>query len=264
MNAWQIPTPEAGDNPTSGHEILSQKLAFASPAAAVTATVTGGPAGRVHPDRTAEEPRSQPARAAADVSQQQPFPSFKRRYISMASASGPSVDQPRPLPEAHFVPRILREAGMVVTPAVTRASGSHLEPVGQNDLEDDPKIPSFLRRHGVGAAHAQPIASDWEASKCPQADQSGGFLPSILRGFVTFPATPSRAPASASPAVTLAPAAGSICPTCRCRIPARLSAAERQRAYRKRKREKAKLVVPYPGGVPVTQRFLNGSRFGQA
>jgi hypothetical protein len=81
-------------------------------------------------------------------------------------------------------------------------------------------------------------------------------VPSILRrpenadlmrgaGGVTLPVTPSPAPsvaASVTPAVTVA--AGSMCPTCNCRVPARLSAAERQRAYRERKREKAKPVVP--------------------
>jgi hypothetical protein len=73
------------------------------------------------------------------------------------------------------------------------------------------------------------------------------FVPSILRrpenadllrgaGVVTPPVTPSPAPpvaASVTPVVTT----GSICPTCNCRVPARLSSAERQRAYRERRRE---------------------------
>jgi hypothetical protein len=122
------------------------------------------------------------------------------------------------------------------------ASGAHLESVAP---EDDRKIPKFLRRHG--AAHAQPI-------EMPQAeaDQPNGFVPSIVLrdlrdGRVTSPVTPSQAPASASvtPAVTAAPpVVGSICPTCHCRIPARLSDAERQRAYRERKREQDKPIVP--------------------
>ena len=135
--------------------------------------------------------------------------------------------------------------------AVTRASGAHLEPVGQHELNDDAKIPEFLRRQGVGTAHAQPIASDWEASKRCQADQPSGFVPSILRrpenadllrgaGVVTPPVTPPQAPlegTSVTSAATVAPAAGSVCPTCQRRVPAKLSAAERQRAYRKRRRE---------------------------
>jgi hypothetical protein len=181
---------------------------------AVTATVTGGPAGRVHPDRPAEEARSQPARAAADVSQRQPFPNFMRRYM-------------------------------------TGASGAHLEPV---EPEDDRKIPKFLRRHG--AAHAQPIASDREPSERSQVDQPSGFVRRVPREAraVTPPITQTPpAPASVTPTVTAAPV-GSICPTCQRRVPARLSAAERQRAYRERKREQAKLVVPYPGGVPAMSK----------
>ena len=65
----------------------------------------------------------------------------------------------------------------------------------------------------------------------PKAD----FVPHILREAVTASQAPVAAPVTAG--VTIAPAAGSICPTCRCRVPARLSAAERQRAYRKRKRK---------------------------
>jgi hypothetical protein len=94
-------------------------------------------------------------------------------------------------------------------------------------------FPSFMRRY-----------IDMAGSSGPQPRPlPAGFVPSIVRetGIVTTPITPSQAPGAASvtPAVTVAPVAGSICPTCRCRIPARLSAAERQRAYRKRKREKA-------------------------
>ena len=76
------------------------------------------------------------------------------------------------------------------------------------------------------------------------------FVPSVLRrpenadllrraGVVTPPVTPAPAPpvASVRPAVPVAPVAGSLCPTCLCRVPARRSAAERQRAYRERKRE---------------------------
>ena len=152
-----------------------------------------------------------------------------------------------PSPATHFVPSILRRAGMAVTSPVTRASGAPLEPVGQNEHEDDGKIPKFLRRHGVGAAHAQPVASDWEPSEGPQADQRSGFLPRILREAmaVTPPITPWQAPVAASvtPAATAVPIVGSICPTCQCRVPARLSAADRQRAYRARKRERGQCLA---------------------
>jgi hypothetical protein len=141
MSTPKIPTPEAGDTPgdeipsfspsaresaskcrertdacsgdtlTPGDKISSQTLAFA----AVTADVTESPEGGAEPDRPVEEP----TRAPAAVSQHQAFPSFMRRYIDMASASGPEMDQPRPPPNAHFVPRILREVGWAVTPPIT-------------------------------------------------------------------------------------------------------------------------------------------------
>jgi hypothetical protein len=199
MNAPQISTPEAGDTRgdkipsfspsarestskrrertvacsgdilTPSDEIPSQKLASAS---AVTADVTESPEGAAEPDRPVEEPRSHMAtRAPGAVSEHKVFPSFMRRYIDMAGASDPEMDQPRPLAEVHFVPRALRGAG-VVTPSIT-------------------------------------------------------------------PSQPPPAPASVTPSVTVAPVAGSVCPTCRCRVPARLTPAERQRAYRRRKREKS-------------------------
>jgi hypothetical protein len=199
MNIPQVPTADAGD--TSGDkspsfsasaresaskrrermaacsgdtlppcdEILSQNLATASRAPAVTADVTESPEGGAAPDRSVEVPwLHMPTRAPAAVSQRQAFPSFMRRYIDMTCASGTEIDQPRALPEAHFMPRILREAAPV-TPPIT-------------------------------PSQASPVAA------------------------VTDAVTP-----------------GSICPTCRCRVPARLSAAERQRAYRQRKQDK--LVV---------------------
>jgi hypothetical protein len=148
------------------------------------------------------------------------------------------------------IPRFLRQHGVgaaVVTPPATRASGAHLEPVGQHKLEDDDEIPRFLRQHGVTslATHAQPIASDWEASKRRQADQPSGFVPRVvLRDRqVTSLVTPSQASPVVTPDATGAPVAGSICPTCNCRVPARLSSAERQRAYRARKREQGQGVA---------------------
>ena len=112
------------------------------------------------------EPSSHmPTRVAAVVSEERVFPSFMRRYIDMAGSSGPGLDQPRALPEGHFVPRELRGKG-AVTPPIT-----------------------------------QPLAS-------------------------------------------VIPVVGSICPTCQRRVPTRQSSAERQRAYRKRKREQGKLIVP--------------------
>jgi hypothetical protein len=112
-----------------------------------------------------------PTRAPATVSQHQAFPSFMRRYIDMASESGPEMDQPRPPSEAHFVPRPLRGAA-TVTPSIT-----------------PPETPPPMTASVTGTAPGTPVA-------------------------------------------------GSICPTCGCRVPARLNAAERQRAYRERKRER--------------------------
>jgi hypothetical protein len=160
----------SGDTLTAGDKIPSQRLASVSCARAVTAEVTESPEGGAEPDRPVEEPRSHmPTPAPAAVSQHQVFPSFMRRYIDMAGASGPEMGQPQPLPEAHFVPRALRGTG-TVTPSIT-------------------------------------------------------------------PSRPLPVITSVTPAVTAAPVAGSICPTCNCRVPARLTPAQRQRAYRKRKRE---------------------------
>jgi hypothetical protein len=200
MNTSQIPAPEAGDtsgdkspsfSPSAresaskrrertvawsgdtlraGDDNPSQNLASAS---AVTADVTESREGAAESDRPVEEPH-RPRPAPAAVSQHQAFPSFMRRYIDMAGASGPEMDQPRPLPEAHFVPRASR-GSRTVAPSIT------------------PPPP--------------PMAAS-----------------------VTGSATPVAGSAT--------PVAGSTCPTCQCRVPARLTSAERQRAYRERKREK--------------------------
>jgi hypothetical protein len=189
MNTPQNPTPEAGDNP--GDEIPSlspsaresaskcrekteRMLASVSPAPAAAAPssgVTQSPEGAAEPDRPKDRA----------------IPSFMRRYIDMAGASG-----------------------------------AHLEPV---EPEDDRKIPKFLRRYG--AAHAQPIVSDREPSERPQADHPSGFVPSIvLRDRQVTPVVTMPNP----------PVAGSMCPLCGCRVPARASAADRQRASRERRR----------------------------
>jgi hypothetical protein len=184
MNTPRIPTPEAGDTPTPGDEIPSfspsaresaskrrertaacdgetltpgdevpsQTLAFAS-CAPVTADVTESPKGGAESDRPVEDP----------------MPRWLRRWIDQGLPRAAEVFVP--LPNAHFVPSILRR----------------------------PENADLLRGAGV----------------------------------VTPLVTPSP---------TVAPAIGSICPTCRCRVPARLNAAERQRAYRERKREQGKLV----------------------
>jgi hypothetical protein len=238
MNAPEIPTPEAGDNPddkipsfspsasesaskrsertaacsgdtlTPGDEIPSQELA----SVAVTADVTESP-------EVAAEPLTWPA------------------------------ERPPWWPEgAVYAPGMARRIGIPFTPPVTRASGAHLEPVGQHKLEDDAEIPEFLRQHGVTSlrTHAQPIASDREPSEGSQADQPSRFVPPMLRmaGLVTFPVTQSQAPAASVTAGVTAPIAGSICPTCKSRVPARLTPAERQRAHRARKREHSKPIVP--------------------
>jgi hypothetical protein len=160
-----------------------------TPAMAAPSTdVTESPEGGAEPDRPVEQPPSHmPTRARAGVSKNRAFPSFMRRYM----------------------------AG---------ASGEHLEPV---EPEDDRKIPKFLRRHGVGAAHAQPIVSDRELSERPQADHPRGFVPSIvLRDRQVTPVVTMPNPL----------VAGSTCPLCGCRVPARASAADRQRASRARRR----------------------------
>jgi hypothetical protein len=133
-----------------------------------------------------------------------------------------------PSSAAHFVPSILRRAGMAVTSPVTRASGAHLEPV---EPEDDRKIPKFLRRHGV--AHAQPIASDRESSEGPHQSRSGFVQDRQVTSVVTMPNPP---------------VAGSTCPLCGCRVPARANAADRQRASRERRRNPhASVPTPLPG-----------------
>jgi hypothetical protein len=92
-------------------------------------------------------------------------------------------------------------------------------------------MPRILREAMAVTPHITPSLAPLEAH----------FVPRILREdmAVTPHTTPSHVPvpASVTRAVTAAPVAGSICPTCQCRVPARLSAAARQRAYRARKRE---------------------------
>jgi hypothetical protein len=254
MNTPQNPTleaAEAGECPEG--QISPSGLSAPQTAdgnAAVEAAVTAGAhdadaSDGAEPDRPATQqaaPSHPPGNRranAASTAQVDVMPRWLRRQIEQAYV---------PLPNAHFVPRILRRPGMVVTSPVTRASGAHLEPVGQHELDDDAKIPEFLRCQGVTslATHARPIASDRGPSEGSQADQPSRFVPSILReaGLVTFPVTPSQAPpASVTPTVTAAPVAGSVCPTCRCRVPARLTPAERQRAYRRRKREQGQGVA---------------------
>jgi hypothetical protein len=266
MNTAQTPTPrEAADNTlTPGDRranaastardagpdsevqpatlSAARRLASAAPAPAVTADVAESPEGAAEPDRPAAQqaaPSHPPGNRranAASTAQVDAMPRWLRRQIGQ--------DLPRiaeayvPLPNAHFVPSILRRPGMVVTPPVTRASGAHLEPVGQHELDDDAKIPEFLRRQGVKPSDFVPRELRGAKAVTPPITHAPpGFVPSILRGgAVTPPITPSQAPpASVTPAVSVAP--GSICPTCHCRVPARLSDAARQRAYRKRQRE---------------------------
>jgi hypothetical protein len=170
-----------GDTLTPGDKIPSQGLASAS---AVTADVRESP-------EVAAEPLTWPA------------------------------ERPPWWPEgAVYAPGMARRIGIPFTPPVTRASGAHLEPVGQHELDDDAKIPEFLRQHGVTslATHAQPIASD------------------------RLPVTQSQVPAASVTAGVTTPIAGSICPICHCRVPARMSDAERQRARRARQRERSKAV----------------------
>ena len=94
-------------------------------------------------------------------------------------------------------------------------------------------MPHILREAMAATPHITPSLAALEAH----------FVPRILREVMAVAphTTPSHAPVAASVtrAVTAVPVAGSICPTCQGRVPARLSAADRQLAYRKRKREKS-------------------------
>jgi hypothetical protein len=278
MNAPHIPTPEAGDTSgekspssspraresaskrrersvanigdtlTPGDKIPSQKLANASCAPAVTEDVAESLEGGAKPlTWPAERPPWWPEGTvyAPGLFQRMGIP-FTPSVTRASAAHLEPVGQ-HELGDDAKIPEFLRRQGVGavrVTPPVTRASGAHLEP-----FDDDAKIPEFLRRQGVTslATHAQPIASDREPSEGSQADQPSGFVRRILReaGLVTFPVTPSQAPpASVTPTLTAAPVAGSVCPTCRCRVPARLTPAERQRAYRARQRKQRKPVIP--------------------
>jgi hypothetical protein len=232
MSTPEIPTPEAGDTP--GDEIPSF-----SPSASESASKRR--------ERT----------AACDGDTLTPGDKIPSQGLASASAVTPDVrespevaaepltwpaERPPWWPEgAVYAPGMARRIGIPFTPPVTRASGAHLEPVGQHKLEDDDEIPEFLRQHGVTslASHVQPIARDREPSEGSQADQSSGFVPRILR---TAEAVTSPVTASVTASVTT-PIAGSICPTCHCRVPARLSDAERQRARRARQREQGRGLV---------------------
>jgi hypothetical protein len=238
MSTPKIPTPEPADNTLTPGD---RRANAASTARDV------GPDSEIQPSSLSAARRRRLASAARD------------RAVTPDVTESPEVaaepltwpaERPPWWPEgAVYAPGMARRIGIPFTPPVTRASGSHLEPVGQHELDDDAKIPEFLRQHGVTslATHAQPIASDWEASKRRQADQPSGFVLREPRGAgaVTPPVTltPSQAP-PVDASVTLAVTPGSICPTCHRQVRARLSDAERQRAYRERRRENAKLVIP--------------------
>ena len=107
--------------------------------------------------------------------------------------------------------------------------------------------PGPFRR--IGIPFSLPATEQQDQLGEPHADQ--------LSGFVTPIVTPSRASpvvTSVTPDATGAPVAGSICPTCNCRMPARLSSAERQRAYRERKREQSRGLVT---GDLLWRAFMN-------
>jgi hypothetical protein len=223
MSTPQNPTPEApeaGECPEG--QISRSGLSAPQTAdgnAAVEAAVTAGAhdadvSDGAEPDRPAAQqaaPSHPPGNRranAASTAQVDAMPRWLRRQIEQ--------DLPRiaeayvPLPNAHFVPSILRrpenadllrQAGMVVTPPVTPPTTEH-------------------------------------------QDQPSGFVPRELRmaGLVTLPVTQSQTPAASVTAGVTTPIAGSICPTCHCRVPARMSDAERQRARRARQREQSKPV----------------------
>jgi hypothetical protein len=229
MNAPQIPTPEAGDTPGDETPSFSPSALESASKRRERTVACGG----------------DPLTPGGEIpSQELAFASFAPA-VTVDVRESPEVaaepltwpaEPPSWWPEgAVYAPGMARRMGIPFTPPVTRASGAH----------DDAKIPEFLRQHGVTslATHAQPIASDREPSEGSQADQSSGFVPRELRGAraVTPPITQAP-PVAAS--VTLAVTPGSICPTCHRQVRARLSDAERQRAYRERRRENAKLVIP--------------------
>jgi hypothetical protein len=229
MSTPKIPTPEPADNTLTPGD---RRANAASTARDV------GPDSEIQPSSLSAARRRRLASAARD------------RAVTPDVTESPEVaaepltwpaERPPWWPEgAVYAPGMARRIGIPFTPPVTRASGAHLEPVGQHELDDDAKIPEFLRQHGVTSlrTHAQPIASDREPSEVSQADHSSGFVPRELREAMPV-VTPSQAPSPmATAAVTVAP--GSICPTCQRRVPA--GASERQRAYRQRKQRKP--VVP--------------------
>jgi hypothetical protein len=231
MNAPQIPTPEAGDTP-------GDKSPSFSPSARESAskrrerTVACGGDTLTPGDKIPSQGLASASAVTADVRESP--------EVAAEPLTWPAEPPPWWPEGAVYAPGMARRIGIPFTPPVTRASGAHLEPVGQHELEDDDEIPEFLRQHGVTAlaTHAQPIARDREPSEGSQADQSSGFVPCELREAMPV-VTPSQAPSPvATAAVTVAP--GSICPTCQRRVPA--GASERQRAYRQRKQRKP--VVP--------------------
>ena len=88
MNTPEIPSSEAGDTPTPGDELRSEKLASASPPPPVTADVAESPEG------AGAGVKVSICSTPPGVSKDRAFTSFMRRYIDMASASGPGMDQP--------------------------------------------------------------------------------------------------------------------------------------------------------------------------
>jgi hypothetical protein len=244
MNTAQTPTPrEAADNTlTPGDRRANaastardagpdsevqpatlpaaRRLASAAPAPAVTADVAESPEGAAEPDRPAA---------------QQAAPSHPPGNRRANAASTAQVDA---------MPRWLRRQ---IEQSLPRVAEACVPPPNAHFVDDDAKIPEFLRRQGVTSldlARAQPIARDRVPSEGSQADQSSGFVPRELRraGLVTRLVTQSQTPAASVTAGVTAPVAGSICPTCRSRVPARMSDAERQRARRARQREQGKPV----------------------
>jgi hypothetical protein len=231
MNGPQIPTsPEAGDTSGDKSPSFSPSAKSASKRSKRTVACSGD-------ILTAGE--ESPSQKLASASSASPGTADVRESPEVAAEPLTWPAEPPPWwPEgAVYAPDMARRMGIPFT---------HLEPVGQHELDDDAKIPEFLRRQGVTSlgTHAQPIARGRELNKGFRTDQPSRFVPRILRetGAVTPLATPSQSPvaASSTPAVKVAPIANSICPTCQRRVPAKLSSAERQQAYRKRKREHGK------------------------
>jgi hypothetical protein len=186
-----------------------------------------------------------------------PLHDHRRRRHAMNTPQNPTLEaaEAGECPEGQISPSGLSapqtaDGNAAVEAAVT--AGAHdadasdgAEPDRPATQQAAPSHPPGNRRANAASTAQVDVMPRWLRRQIEQAYvplPNAHFVPRILREVgwaVTPPITPSQAPpASVTPTVPAAPIAGSICPTCNCRVPARLNAAERQRAYRERQREK--------------------------